>query len=125
MATIEFDQTAVSEAENAFKKVEMAPEQKGIVDGIAKVLCNFVPISELGMKGFISFVFRDYQIQEKTLVSGISTMTPTDRVKTVGKLFDMLIERLKPVLKNKTDEAQITEAVHKAFTYYKENFANR
>lgn len=125
MSGVKFDQKAITDAEEAYKKIEMAPEQKEIVEGIAKILCKFVPVTEMSMKGFISFVFRDYQLKEKTHVASISSMTPAERVSTVTTLFRMLKDRLNKVLWNKTDEEKISDAVDKALDFYKKTYANR
>ncbi len=47
----DFDSSAINQAEALYSKAQLAPDQRGVIESLAKVMAKFVPISEIAIRG--------------------------------------------------------------------------
>ena len=120
-----FRDSEVEQVEKDFEKITLAPEQRGIVEGIAKIMAQFVPISEIALRGFIWKAITEWQVNSNRTLDELSTSEPKERLEVVKIMFTSAEKDLKKVLRNKSDESTITNAIEKGFNYYKNSFSER
>ena len=122
---IEFQEIKLDEAINALKTVDITPEQTAILKEIVKILCEFIPIREVELLGFITIGFASYQKEHNIKISNIASFSPEERIRIIGEIFSSSSQKMKIALQNKADIDLIDEGVKLAFQYYKENYAFR
>ncbi|OLS12144.1 MAG: hypothetical protein RBG13Loki_4210 [Promethearchaeota archaeon CR_4] len=98
VSQLEFNKTEVDKVEKDFSKVQFSPEMRGILTGAAQLLAQFLPISVLALKGFISMALRDTQLQEKVDMANFMQLPRETKLKLDKIMYDFLYEKLAKVL---------------------------
>jgi hypothetical protein len=124
-STFSFQPDKIKQSEQDFSKLKLAPDQIQIVEGVAKLLCRYIDMSELAMKGFISLMIKEWQVESRMSIAELSAAEPEIRLKNMHRMFMLLAEKLKSTLSKKNEEISIGNEIKKAWEYYKENFAFR
>ncbi|MFX1345649.1 MAG: hypothetical protein ACFFAI_11115 [Promethearchaeota archaeon] len=126
MASIEFNKIELEKAESDFSKAKLDGFQRNIIVTQAEMMCKFINMSELAMRGFIYRTIMDWQKKNKHYFSDASNMTTEDRIKKIGFF---IVERLGFYLKRlvMTDEEKqnIDIALKDGLQYYKNHFSKR
>ena len=65
MTELLFNKNQIEEVEKDFQKLNLNPVQRGMIAQAAQIYVKYLPISELAIKGFISFAMRDFQVQNR------------------------------------------------------------
>jgi len=118
MATIlEFRKEAISQAEKDFSKLQLTPEQKQVIAGAAQLYAQFIPMSQLAIKGFIAMTMRDFQVQEKLDTATINQFPREKREMYMKKMSKILQDKLEKVLFRPEQKSALQEAVKKAYEY--------
>lgn len=120
-----FKQHDLDDAEKTYQKLTLAPDQKAIIESLAKVVCQKIDMSELSMRGFMSYALKDWQQETKTLTSEIASMTPQERVKAVSTAFQFLNKRLHKILRDDSHSGEIDEAIDASLNFYINTFSKR
>ncbi|MFX1371430.1 MAG: hypothetical protein ACFFCE_06175 [Promethearchaeota archaeon] len=126
MTSIEFNKIELEKAESDFSKAKMDSFQRKIIITEAEMMCKFINMSELAMRGFIYRAVMDWQKENKHYFTDALNMTSEDRIKKIGFF---IVERLGFYLKRlvMTDEEKqnIDIALKDGLQYYKNHFSNR
>ncbi|MFX1278218.1 MAG: hypothetical protein ACFFA3_02305, partial [Promethearchaeota archaeon] len=84
MASIEFNKIELEKAESDFSKAKLDGFQRNIIVTQAEMMCKFINMSELAMRGFIYRTIMDWQKENRHYFSDASNMTTEDRIKKIG-----------------------------------------
>ena len=120
-----WNERVVNEAEEEYSRLQVAPAQTQIVVLMADLLCSFIPLKKLAMKGFAWRAIIKWQKDNHRPLTDLETIPPAQRLSAAKDIFANLEASLKAVLHNKERESIISEAMSKAMKFYKENAANR
>ncbi|MFW9993265.1 MAG: hypothetical protein ACFFD4_14575 [Candidatus Odinarchaeota archaeon] len=118
------DRTVI-EAEEEYSRLQLEPVQKQIVDMVSGLLCQYVPLSKLAMKGFAWRSIIKWQQNNRRPLSDVEKMNAEQKTAAAKEIFDNLEVYLIAVLHNKENETVIRDGIHKALKFYKDNYANR
>ena len=124
---MEFEAASIMQAEEEYKNLSVSEDQKEKVDAFARVLNQFIPISERALKGFLWRASQEYQVKHHVkLAEGKEQMNPTlvQRLQVVTEMFSILKKDLTRILVSKEQEPLLDEAINKATEYYKGHYAN-
>ncbi|MFX1456732.1 MAG: hypothetical protein ACFFDB_15270 [Promethearchaeota archaeon] len=126
MTSIEFNKIELEKAESDFSKAKLDGFQRKIIVTQAEMMCKFINMSDLAMRGFIYRAIMDWQKENKHYFSDASNMAAEDRIKKIGFF---IVERLGFYLKRlvMTDEEKqnIDIALKDGLQYYKNHFSKR
>ncbi len=120
-----FNQTLILQEEANYEKLTLAPEHNAMMEGIAKIVGPHIEISHIALKGFIWKSLKDMQVEHNVTTKEVAGMNPENRLKYTLIAFKNLEGYLHRLLRNKSDEGTITEAIDKGIEYYKQIFMNR
>ena len=124
--TLKFNQNAIQEAEKYYKTVHLGPGQRGITQGIAKIVSNYIPLDEKPLMGFTWRVMKEWQIKHKVYIKDVGkNYTPEQRIEVVKELLDMAYNELTRVLINQEQKPLLKQGLNEVLVFYKKNFANR
>ena len=122
---LEFKPKLVEEAEEYYKKLHVASDQKYIVVAIGKLISKYIPLPERPIRGFIWRTIREWQVKYKKDLGELSNMSPDDRVNAVVQIMEIFEFTMKRILIDKEQEPALEEAMKKTLDMYNEKFANR
>ena len=120
-----FKKSSIEEAENYFKTVRIEKYQRRIVAAIAPLICKYIPMSIMAMKGFSWRAISKWQVENKRGIDDLAKQTPAGRMKAVLQIMENLEGELTRILLKEEDSSKIKAATAEAFEFYKTNFANR
>ncbi len=120
-----FHKDELKKAEEDFSKVQYKKNQRDIIISLSKVLCEYIPISDVAMRGFMSSSIREWQKKEGKTISDVIQMAPQDRANNVKEMFINLANRLVKVLRTSDNEKIVRNGVNNAFDSYVKKFATR
>ncbi|MHA2294548.1 MAG: hypothetical protein ACXAEU_20675 [Candidatus Hodarchaeales archaeon] len=122
---LKWDNQIVYEAEEEYNRLQIDPAQKQIVESMAGLLCQYVPLRKLAMKGFAWRAIIKWQQDNHRALRDLMTIDAEKRIIAAKQIFVILENFLKAVLHNKEKESVVEEAMVKAFDFYKTNYASR
>lgn len=122
---LKFKPNSVEEAEEYYKKLHVASDQKYIVVAIGKLISKYIPLPERPIRGFIWRTIREWQVKYKKDLGELSNMSPDDRVNAVVQIMEIFEFTMKRILIDKEQEPALEEAMKKTLDMYNEKFANR
>ncbi len=122
---MEFEPNLVKEAEDYYKKLRFASDQKDIIIEFGKLMKKFIPLSERAIKGFIWRSLKEWQLNFKRDFSEISKLDPENRIEAVVQIIEIFGARLKKVLIKKEQEPLLEQVMQNALKRYEDNYANR
>ncbi len=120
-----FQEKKVKEIEDEYSKLVVSPQQKKQIYAISKLLVQKIPISEIALRGFIWKAIVKFQKEDKSFMADGEHYTPEERIRKTYRIANHVQDNLIKILKRKTDEHIIKEAMEEAMEYYKKNFAYR
>ena len=114
MSELAFQKSKIEEVEKDFQKLNLNAIQRGMIAQAAQVYVKYLPISEMAIKGFISFAMRDYQIKNKKDLSTYLEWPPEEQLKSVWEIAGFLKERLTKLLVEPSQEPILEKAIKEA-----------
>ncbi len=120
-----FNSSAILKEEEDYKKLNLAPEQRAIVEQLGAVLNNYLELSKLATLGFIWKSIRDWQVKYSRSISELSNSPPQDRLASVKEMSETLKIYLIKVLRRTEDENTIKRAVDSMYRFYSAQFSKR
>jgi len=108
-----------------YSRLELSSEQRPMMDGIAKIIGQFLEINHLALKGFIWRSLKDLQVEHNVTTKDIGAMEPQERGKFALEAFDNLKGYLKKVLRDEANYSVIDNSIDQGIEFYKENFMFR
>lgn len=122
---INFKKSSIEEAETYFKTVRMEKYQRRIVAAIAPLICKYVPMSIMAMKGFSWRAISRWQVENKRGIDELAKESPAGKMNAVLQIMENLEGELTRILLKEEDSSKIKAATAEAFDFYKTNFVNR
>ena len=120
-----FKKSSIEEAENYFKTIRIEKYQRRIVAAIAALMCKYIPMSVMAMKGFSWRAISNWRVENKKGINELANDPPAVRMKAVLGIMENLEGELTRILLKQEDSFKIKQATAEAFEFYKTNFANR
>jgi len=114
MTELLFNKNEIEEVEKNFQKLTLNAIQRGMIAQAAQIYVKYLPISELAIKGFISFAMRDWQVQNKVDLATYLEWPPEEQAKTVWAIADLLKVRLTKLLIESEQEPILEKAINEA-----------
>ncbi len=119
--TLKFDLKKVQEAEDEYKKLTITPEQRQLIEQIAQMMQNLLPLSVMAIKGNTWYSIKEWQVNNKMKITEIAQINPHDRLKKAKELFLLGKERTCSMLANPEEQKHlIEEAYQKAWNIYEQ-----
>ncbi|MHA2005726.1 MAG: hypothetical protein ACXABO_02290 [Promethearchaeota archaeon] len=122
---IKFDEVALRSREKEYSRIEATEKHLKLIRGISKIICEFLNIPELPMKGTSSRALKEWQLKSKLSITEIPKM-PTGRalnaVKEIFSIGKRMVKEMVSESKEKSDLI-IDIAFEKAFWFFLEHFS--
>jgi DNA primase large subunit len=118
----QFNQSAIKDAEKIFNEVKYEGKQRDEVKGVAKLLSQYIAVSELALRGFITMAIRDYQEVNKTKIGSIDTMPKSERTVVVKDLFGRVKLKLEKLLNKPEEKSKVDSAIDTAYKFWEANY---
>ena len=126
MVTFGFNKIELEKAESEYSQAKMDGFQRNIIVSQAKLMCNFIHMSEMAMRGFIYRAVMEWQKENKHFFSDASKMTADNRIKKVGFfIMERLGFYLKRLVMTYEEKQNIDIALKNGLQYYKDHFSKR
>ena len=120
--TLRFDQAKVKKVEEDYKTLKVSAEQRQLIDQIAQLMQNFLPLSVMAIKGNTWYTVKQWQEENHMTIGEIARMDPPERFKTAKKLFILGKERMKHMLANPEEQKHLIDEVYdKAWKVYEQH----
>ncbi len=120
-----FKQEALDQSAADYSRLSIASEQRAIIEGITKIVVNFLDIPPVAMNGFSWKILKQWQIENQKTAKELAEMPAKERIEIVTMLFEKQRIILKQVLKNKNDSHVVDKAFNATLKYYIDTFGNR
>ncbi len=114
MTELLFKKNEIAQVEKDFQKVNLNEIQRGMIAQAAQVYIRYLPISEMAIKGFISFAMRDFQVQNKIDLATFLEWPPEEQVKTTWAISELLRQNLTKLLVKPEQEPTLDKAIKEA-----------
>jgi len=119
--TLRFDQAKVSQAENDYQKLIISPEVRQLIDQIAQMMQNFLPLSTMAIRGNTWYTIKQWQKKNKMSIAEMPKMNPQERFKLAKELFEIGKEKMTHMLVDPEEQRQILDDVYeKAWKTYEQ-----
>ncbi|NHI91826.1 MAG: hypothetical protein EAX96_04945 [Candidatus Lokiarchaeota archaeon] len=114
VSSIEFNKKLISDAEKDYSKLNLSKDQRALIDNAAKVYLNYLNVSEMAMKGFISRAMRDWQLRTKKDLADFMSWPKNEMIqitRDIGKILKEIMTKVVikseqiPLLERAIDEA--------------------
>ena len=125
MQELKFDQKAIQDADEYYKKIHFKDNQKQIMDLVMSFISQFIPIPERALRGFMWQNLKNWQVENHKDLSYIAEASPNERLQIAIEILESFKVMLTRILIDEEQEPLLNEAIIKATNYYKEKFANR
>ncbi len=110
--TLKFDQAKVTQAENDYKKLTISPEVRQLIEQIAQMMQNFLPISAMAVKGNTWYTIKQWQQKSKMSIAEMPKMNPQERFRLAKELFEIGKERMAHMLVDPEGQKELIEEVY-------------
>ncbi len=121
--SINLKKEALKSTEQDYKRVNITKDQSKTIQEILKLLFEFIPISELPLKGWVLPTLIEWQIKNKKKIDGIVDMPFGRKLNAIKEIFNIGKEKLKSALNKlkEKNELIIDIAFEKVFKSYMKN----
>lgn len=123
--TIQFDPAALQDAKAQLEQVRLEGEQKEIVENLADVACQYIPIKKDAMQGLMIHVVKVWQEATEMTIGALRRAPPEVRVREMTKMHDILRDRLVDMLVIVTQKAALLKGVDQALEHYVKTYSGR
>lgn len=110
----EFDQDIVKEVETKYANIDITPFQKKTVDMIASVHSKFLGLTELAVKGFISFTIREWQKEAKMKMEDLYKLNIQIQKDASKRMSTIFYEKLTKIVPDHQHQ-KLQESVNKGY----------
>ncbi len=117
-----FKKSSIEEAEAYFKTVRIEKYQRRIVAALAPLLCKYIPMSVMAMKGFSWRAISRWQVEKKRGLDELANESAAGKMKAVLQIMENLEGELSRILLKEEDSSKVKAATAEAFEFYKTNF---
>jgi len=104
---LKFKDSEVNKVIDDFKKIKMEPFQKELVQNIAMLLKQFIPLPKMAIKGSMWFTIKEWQVQHEKTLSELDTMPYQEMKKAVTELIKLGRDKIKKMLANPEEQENL------------------
>ena len=104
---LKFKDSEVNKVIDDFKKIKMEPFQKELVQNIAMLLKQFIPLPKMAIKGSMWFTIKEWQVQHEKTLSELDTMPYQEMKKAVTELIQLGRDKIKKMLANPEEQENL------------------
>lgn len=117
---INFDESALKNIEQVYEKDACSEVQSNLIRGITKIICDFIDIPELAMKGIALKALREWEIKNNIIINAIADMPIGKGLNAVKEIFSIGKKMLKEMVSDPKDinEILIDISFEKAFKFF-------
>ena len=117
---INFDESALRNIEQVYKKDICSEVQSNLIRGITKIICDFINIPELAMKGTALKALRKWEIKNNSIINAIADMPIGKGLNAVKEIFCIGKKMVKEMLSDPKDKNEILIDIsfEKAFKFF-------
>jgi len=118
--TINFDESALKNIEQVYKKAACSEVKSKLIGGIAKIICDFINIPELAMKGTALKALREWEFKHNRNIIEIADMPISNALNAVKEIFSIGKSMVKELVSYPRDknEILIDIAFEKSFRFF-------
>lgn len=117
---VNFDESALKNIEQVYKKDTCSEVQSKLIRGITKIICDFINIPELAMKGTALKALREWEIINNSSINTIADMPIGKGLNAVKEIFCIGKKMVKEMLSDPKDKNEILIDIsfEKAFKFF-------
>lgn len=121
---VKFDESALRNIEQNYKKDMCSEVQSKIIQGITKIICEFINIPELAMKGAALKALREWESLNDTSINAIAEMPIGKGLNAVKEIFNIGKRMIKEMVSTPKDknENYIDISFERAFKFFLEYY---
>ncbi len=104
---IEFDTNLLNEISIDYERVQLPPELRTMIEGVAKIYSENINMSEIAMRGFILMSIKQFQIEQKITFEEWSKLAATDMDTFLSldrEIRTLLFDKIGNCIRNRNDE---------------------
>ena len=118
--TVNFDEIALKNIERDYRKDTCSKVQSNLIRGITKIICDFINIPELAMKGIALKALREWEIKNNRSINAIADMPIGKGLNAVKEIFSIGKKMVKEMVSDPKDinEILIDISFEKAFKFF-------
>ncbi|MFX1529729.1 MAG: hypothetical protein ACFFBC_01305 [Promethearchaeota archaeon] len=118
--TVNFNESALKNIEQVYKKDTCSEVQSNLIRGITKIICDFINIPELAMKGTALKALREWEIKHNSSINTIADMPISKALNAVKEIFSIGKGMVKELVSDPKDknEILIDIAFEKSFKFF-------
>lgn len=119
---IKFQEKAVQEAADEYKKVELPKEYRELMENVSKVISPYIGMNDGAVRGFISRSIVTWQERHKMKIAEVLSMSLPKRQEMMKEGMDILKEILGKILKTPSDQEKLNKAINDGYNAYLTKF---
>ncbi len=122
---IKFNSQSIKEAEDYYKTLHMETDQRQIIESMAGLVADHLPVPERAIKGFMWRAIKNWQVDKKRGLDEIKKSTSSEKVDIAVNLFEYFETEIKRIMIDKSQESLLSSAIQEGLNLYKQKFVNR
>lgn len=122
---IKFNEKAVQEAADEYKKVELPKEYRELMESISKIISPYIGMNDGAVRGFISRSIVVWQERHKKKIAEVFSMSLSKRQEMMKEGMNILKEILGKILKTPSDQEKLDKAINDGYNAYLTNFLSK
>ena len=117
---VNFDENALKNIEQVYEKDTCSEVQSKLIRGITKIICDFINIPELAMKGTALKALREWEIKNNSSINTIADMPIGKGLNAVKEIFSIGKKMVKKMVSDPKDKNEILIDIsfEKAFKFF-------
>lgn len=118
--TIDFDEVALKNIKRDYQKDKCSEVQSKLIKGITKIICDFINIPVLAMKGTALKALKEWEIRNNCSINVIADMPIGKGLNAVKEIFSIGKKMVKKMVSDPKDKNEnlIDISFEKAFKYF-------
>lgn len=121
---INIDEKVLEKARDCYNQLIMDPVQHEALVSVAKLMCQFVPIDEIAMRGFFVEANEEWEKVTGKHISSLTSASSTERIRIIQSLFEILRNIIVSHVKNDIRN-DLNKGMDEGFSLYYKNWADR
>jgi hypothetical protein len=102
--TVKFDESAIKNIEQDYTQNICSEVQSKLIREITKIICEFINIPELAMKGAVLKAIREWEYLNSKNINTIAKMPIDKSLNAVKEIFSISKRKIKELVSSPTDK---------------------
>ncbi|MFX1279462.1 MAG: hypothetical protein ACFFA3_08595 [Promethearchaeota archaeon] len=117
---VKFDQIALKSIEQDYKRDLFSGTYSKLIRGLSKIICEFIDIPELAMKGIALKALREWESLYNNSIEKIAVMPISKRLNAIKEIFSIGKGFIKDIVSNPKDKDEnlIDISFERAFRFF-------